>query len=109
METMERAVSEVRSGRSMRSVAREFGLCDRTLANYCKKLPAKLDPPNPPGEQPSTSEQPSTVATTDFEISSPSGPSTVVTADGPRPNAALTTSQEFQFGYAQNMKVKINS
>ncbi|XP_046687357.1 cell wall adhesin EAP1-like, partial [Homalodisca vitripennis] len=49
IETMERAVKEVRGGRSMRSVAAEFGLCDRTLANYCKKLsaaPGSTDPSN---------------------------------------------------------------
>lgn len=38
IETMVEAVNKVREGRSMRSVATEFGLCDRTLANYCRRL-----------------------------------------------------------------------
>lgn len=38
IQTMIEAVNKVREGRSMRSVATEFGLCDRTLANYCRRL-----------------------------------------------------------------------
>lgn len=40
IQTMVEAVNKVMEGRSMRSVAKEFGLCDRTLANYCRRLPS---------------------------------------------------------------------
>ncbi|XP_046687436.1 uncharacterized protein LOC124373085 [Homalodisca vitripennis] len=129
IETMERAVKEVRGGRSMRSVAAEFGLCDRTLANYCKKLsaaPGSTDPsneaviiqPNPIISTtvnndlviPDTSTRDPAIpgtSTHDLAIPGPSVRDPAIPGASTEGTAATSQSAQpwSQFGYARNWKV----